>query len=105
MCVQETFLIVNDAPFCHNRPSARYDSGKSFAHQIGMSFQHAGVNGEIVHSLLALFDKCVAVNLPRQIFDFSIYFFKGLVDGDSSHGDRTVPDNPLTGFVYMVAGR
>ena len=41
----------------------------------------------------------------NMIFDFSIYFFKGLVDGDSSHGDRSVPDNPLTGFVYVVTGR
>ena len=93
------------APFRHDRASSGNDSRKTFADQFGMSFQYAGMYGEVVYPLFALFDKCVAVDFPREVFGYSVYFFEGLVNGYCAHRNGAVADNPFAGLVYVVTRR
>ncbi len=61
--------------------------------------------GEVINSLFALFDKCIAVYLPCQFLYITVYFLKCLIDRYSPHRYWAVADNPLAGLVYVVACR
>ena len=63
------------------------------------------VDGEIIHSLLALFNQGVFVNLPTEVFYFSVDLFQGLINRHRTHRYRTVAHNPFTRFVDVVARR
>ena len=103
--VEEILFVVAHAPFGHDGTSARHDTRETLAHQFGMSFQHASMNGEVVDALFTLFDEGVAVDFPSKVFGHAVHFFEGLVDGYRTHGHGAVADNPLAGFVYVVACR
>ena len=62
------------------------------------------MDGEVVHSLLGLLDEGVAVELPGEVFDASVYFFEGLIDGHGADGDRGVADDPFAGGVDVFPG-
>ena len=70
-----------------------------------MFLEQTGMDGEIVDSLFCLFDQCVAVDFPTQVFYLPVHFFQCLVDGDCPHRDRTVADDPFAGFMNIVASR
>ncbi len=60
---------------------------------------------EIVHALLGLFDQCVAVDFPCQIFHTPVHFLQSLIYRHCAHRHRTVAYDPLSGLVDIVAGR
>ena len=66
--------------------------------------QHAGMNGEVVHALLALLDERVAVDLPGQILGPAAHLLERLVDRHGADRHRGVADDPLAGLVDVLAG-
>ena len=63
------------------------------------------VDGEIVYSLLGLFDEGIAIDFPSEGFYTTIHFLQSLIDGNSANGYRTVADDPLASFVNVLTGR
>ena len=105
MLVKETLLVVYQAPLAHNATATANDATQSAIGQVNVVATYAGMDGEIVNTLLALLYQCVAIYLPRKVFNLSINLFQSLIDGHSAYGYRTVTQNPLAGFVDVVSGR
>ena len=67
------------------------------------SIEDGGVDGEVVDALLGLLDEGVAVEFPGEVFDASVDFFEGLVDGNGADGDGGISDDPLAGGVDVFS--
>ena len=62
------------------------------------------MDGEVVHTLLTLFDEGILVDFPREVLHAAVHLFQGLVYGDGTHGYGAVADNPFAGFVDVGTG-
>ncbi len=62
------------------------------------------MDGEVVHALLGLFNQGVAEQLPGQVFSDAIDLLQRLVDRHGTDRNRRVADDPLAGFVDVLAG-
>ncbi len=96
--------MVRQAPFGHDRTAARDNAGDALGGHRHIAQQHAGVDGEVVHALLGLLDKRVAVDLPGQVLGDAIDLFQRLVDRHGADRHRRVAQNPLAGLVDVLAG-
>ena len=61
-------------PLAHDAASAAYDATQTFVGQMYILAAYSGMDGKVVHSLFALFDQCIFINLPIQILYFTVYF-------------------------------
>ena len=102
--VEEVLLVVRQAPLGHDRPAARDDAGHAAGGQRHVTQQHAGVDGEVVHALLGLFDERVAEEFPAELFGAAVHLLQHLVDRHGADRHRGVADDPLAGFVDVPAG-
>ena len=66
--------------------------------------QHAGVDGEIIHALLGLFDERVAENFPREFLGFAADFFERLINRHGADRHGRVAQNPFARGVDVFAG-
>ena len=105
MGVEETFLVMRQAPFRHDRAAAADDAGHPFGGHRHVAQQHAGMDREIVDALLGLLDKRVAEQLPGQVFGDAAGFLQRLIDRYRPDRRRGVADDPLAGGVDVIAGR
>ena len=96
--------MVRQAPAGHDGPAAGHDAGDAVGRQRHIPQQHAGVDGHVVHALLALFDHGVAEDLPRQGVRLAVDLLQRLVDRHRADGDGGVADDPFAGGVDVVAG-
>ena len=103
MFVKETLAVVHQAPFTHDAPAAGYDSAKPLFRQVHIVPADSRMNGEVVHSLLALFYQCVAIQFPGQVLYFAVYLFQCLIDGYRTHRNRAVAYDPFPCFVYVFS--
>ena len=53
-----------EAPLGHDTASAAYDATQTIVRQMHIMESDACMNGEIVHTLLTLFDECILIYLP-----------------------------------------
>src|SRR5574343_94481 len=104
MRVEEAFLVVRQAPLGHDRAAAADDTGHPVGGHRHVAQQDVSVDGEVVDALFGLFDQRSAEDFPGQVFGLAIDLFQGLVDGHGADGNRTVADDPLAGFVDVLAG-
>ncbi len=104
MGVEETLLVVGQAPLGHDRAAPRDNAGDALGGHRYIAQQHAGVDGEVVHALLGLLDQGVAVNLPGQVLGHAVDLLQGLVNRHGADRHRRVAQNPLAGFVDVLAG-
>ncbi len=102
--VEEAFLMMGQAPLGHDGAAAGDDAGDPVGGHGHVGQAHAGVDGEVVHALLGLFDQGVAEDLPGEVFGFAVDFFQRLVDGHGADGHGRVAQNPFAGFVDVLAG-
>ena len=105
MCVKKTFLIVQHRPLGHYRASAAHTSRKALLHQLCMFAEHPGMNSEIIHTLLTLFDQCIAIDFPRESAHVSVHLLKSLIDRHGAYGHRAVAYNPFASLMNIVARR
>jgi hypothetical protein len=82
----------------------RDDAGHALGGQRHIAQQHAGVDGEVVDALLGLLDQRVAEQLPGQVFGDAVDLLQRLVDRHGTDRHRRVADDPLAGFVDVLAG-
>ena len=105
MLVQETFPLVGRTPVRHDGSPAGHDSREAFQRQRHVVPAQPGMDREIVHALLGLFDKRVTVNFPREVFHLAPHLFQCLVQRHGSHGYGRVTDDPFACLVDVFPGR
>ncbi len=101
--VEEVFLVVGQAPLGHDRATAADDAGDALGGQRHVAQQHAGVDGEVVHALLGLFDQGVAEHFPGEVLGLAVDLFQRLVDRHGADRHRRVADDPLARLVDVLA--
>jgi hypothetical protein len=95
---------MRQAPLGHDRAAARDDAGDTLGGERDVGQAHAGVDGEVVHALLGLLDQRVAEDLPGQLLGAAVDLLQRLVDRHGADRHRRVADDPLAGFVDVLAG-
>ena len=96
--------MMLQTPFGHDRSAPRDDARHAVGGQRHEPQQHAGVDGHVVHALLALFDHGVAEQLPAEFGGVVLHLFKRLVHRDRADRHGGVPEDPFAGGVDVVAG-
>ena len=66
--------------------------------------QHAGVDGEVIHALLGLFDEGVAEDFPGEVLGLAADFFERLINRHGADGHGRVAENPFARGVDVLAG-
>ena len=102
--VKETLAVMHQAPFAHDAAATAHDTAQPFLGQMHIMAAYTGMDGEVVHSLLALFNQGVAVDFPGEVLHLAVHFLQCLVDGDSTYRNGTVTDNPFARFVDILPG-
>jgi hypothetical protein len=98
-------LWCDEAPLGEDRAAAADDAGHALGRQRHVAQQHAGVDGEVVHALLGLFDQRVAEDFPGQVFGLAVDLFQRLVDRHGADRHRRVAHDPFARLVDVLAGR
>ena len=62
--VEEALFMMVQAPFGHDRSTARNNAGHPVGGQVNKGQTHPRMDGEIVHPLLGLFDQCIGIDFP-----------------------------------------
>ena len=101
MLIKEALFIMDKAPFAHDRSATANYTGEAFVGKMHVMTANTGMNSEIVDALLALLDKSIAIDFPREVFYLTIHFFKGLIDRYSTYRNGAISNNPLTSFVNI----
>ena len=104
MSVEEALFMVRQAPLGHDRTAAGDNTGDPVGGHRHVAQQNAGVNGEVAHPLLGLLDQGVAEDFPGQVFSHAVDLLQCLVDRYGADGHRRVAQDPLAGFMDIVAG-
>jgi len=102
--VEEVFLVVGQAPFGHDGAAAADDAGEAVGGEGHVFEAHPGVDGEVVHALFGLFNEGVAEHFPGEVFGLAVDLFQCLIDGHGADGHGGVAQDPLAGFVDVLAG-
>ena len=102
MLIEKTFLVLCSAPPCHDGSSTTDNAGEAAQGERDVLLAKPCVDGEIVYSLLGLFDEGVAIDFPSEGFYTTIHFLQGLIEGHCANGDGTITDDPLAGFVNVL---
>ena len=104
MLVQERFLVVNQAPFAHDATAPTHDTAQTLVGQMDILPADAGMNGKIIHALLALLNECIFIDFPREIFYLPVYLLQGLIDRYGSDRHRAVAHDPFARLVDIGTG-
>ena len=92
-------------PLAHDTTATAHDAAETAVGEMHVVATDTGMDGEVVHTLLALLNEGITEYLPVQVFHLAVYLLQSLVDRHGSYWYRTVAHNPFTGFVDIVAGR
>ncbi len=101
--VEETFLMMCETPLRHDAAAAADNAGHAMGGERDEAQQHAGVNGEVIHALLGLFDEGVAVNLPGEFLGLATDLLQRLVNRHCADRHRAVADDPFARGVDVLA--
>ena len=96
--------MPRQAPLRHDRAAARNDAGHAVGGERHVGQPHAGVDGEIVDALFALFDQRVLVDLPVEFDGIAIHLLQRLVDRHGADGHRRIAQDPFARVVDVAAG-
>ena len=103
--IEETLLLMHLAPLGDDAAATAHDARQTCVGEVDVLQTDAAVDGEVVNSLLALLDECVAEYLPCQVFCLSVHLLKSLVHRHGAYRYGAVAQNPLACLVYVVACR
>ncbi len=78
--VEEVFLVMREAPFCHNAATTGNDAGHARSGERHEAQKHAGMDREVVHTLLGLFDQSVAENFPSKLLRLPTHLLQSLIN-------------------------
>ena len=95
---------MRQAPFGHDRAAARHDAGDAVGGEMDVAEPHPGMDGEIIHALLALLDQRVLVDLPVELDRIAVDLLQRLIDRHRADRHRRVPDDPFARGVDVAPG-
>ena len=101
--VEEALLVMREAPCGHNRTTAGNNARHAIGGQRHVAQQHTRVNGHVVHALFTLLNDGFAVDFPGQLGRVTLDLLQRLVNRHRTNRHRGVTQNPLTGFVNVLA--
>ena len=101
--VEEALLLMYLAPLGDDAAAAAYDARKTSVGEVDVLKTNAAVDGEVVDTLLALLNQCIAEYLPSEVFCLAVHLLERLIHRHCAYRNRTVAQNPLACFVYVVA--
>ena len=84
--------------------AARNDARHAVRGERHETQQHAGMNGEIIHALLGLFDERVAENFPGEVLGLAADFFERLINRHGANRHGRISQNPFARRVNIFAG-
>src|SRR4051794_5894765 len=93
---------MREAPLGHDRAAARHDTGDAVGGEMDVGQSHAGVDGEIIDALFALFDQRVLVHFPVQLYRIAVDLLQRLIDRHGADGDRRIAQDPFAGGVDVA---
>ena len=96
--------MVRQAPLGHDRAAPADNARDAVCSQWHVGQAYAGVNGEIIHALFALFNKRIAIDLPGELDGIAVAFLQRLIDWHGTDGHRRVAQDPLARGVDVAAG-
>src|SRR5476651_986963 len=103
--VEEALFVPRQAPLRHDRTAARDDASDAVGGQRHVSQPYAGVDGEIIDALFALFDQRVLVTFPVELDRIAIDLLQRLINRNGSDRHRRVTQNPFARVVDVAPGR
>ena len=95
--------MMRQAPLGHDRAAPGNNAGNAIGCKRDVLQAYACMDGEVVDTLLRLFDERISKNFPGQVFRVAIDFFQCLINGHGTNGHGRIPQNPFTGFVDVFA--
>ncbi len=95
---------MRETPLRHDGAAARNNAGNAICRQRYILQPYAGMDGEIIHALLGLFDQRIAENFPGQVFGLAVDFFQRLIDRHRADRHGRIAQNPFAGFVNVFSG-
>ena len=95
--------MMCEAPLGHDGAAARNDSRGAASSKLDMLEPNASVDREVVDTLLALFDKGLAVDCIGQILGAAVDLFEGLIDWHRSDRYRAVTHDRFARLVNLLA--
>ena len=104
MRIEKAFAVMRQTPLRHNRPAARNDAGQALRRHRHIAQQHAGVNGEVIDTLLRLLQQRIAKHLPVKVFRNAADLFQRLVNRYGADRHRAVAQDPLASFMNIATG-
>ncbi len=96
---------MREAPLGQDAAAAGDDAGHALSRLRNKAQQHACVNREVIHALLALFDQRVAIDLPAQLLGLAVDLLQGLVDRHRADRNRRIANDPFPRRVNVLPGR
>ena len=102
--VEEILLVMGETPLRHDGATAADDAGHALGGERDEAKEDAGVDREVINSLLGLLDECVTEDLPGEVLGLAIHFFQSLVDRDGADRDGGVTQDPFAGGMDVLAG-
>ena len=96
---------MQQAPLAHDAATTTYNATQTTVGQMDVMATDAGMDGKVVHTLLALLNQRVAIDFPGEVFHLAIDLFQSLIDGHGAHRNRTVAQNPLARLMDIIASR
>jgi len=103
MRIQEILLMMGQAPLCEDRSASADDSRPPAHGQRNVSKQNAGMDREVIDSLLRLLDQRIPIHFPRESLGPATRFLERLVNGNRSDRHGRVSKNPFARFVNVAA--
>ena len=91
------------APLGDDASTTAHHAAETFVGVMDVLQADAAMDGEVVHSLLALLDERVAEEFPRQVLGFPFHLLHRLIHGHGTYGHGAVADNPLTRLVDVFS--
>src|SRR5881398_25491 len=102
MRIQEILLMMREAPLRKDRSAAADNSGPALYGERDVAKQDAGMDGEVIDTLLGLLDQGVPIHVPGQFFRAAAGLLERLVNRNGSNRHRRVAQNPFPGFVNIA---
>ena len=102
--VEEVLPVVVGHPLRQDGAAPADDSGDAAGHHGHILDQHAGVHGEVVHTLLGLLLDDLEIHIDVQVLE-PLHAVQRLIDRHRADGHRRVAQDGLANLRDVAAGR
>ena len=102
--IEEALFVVLGAPASHNCASTADDAGESLECQGNVLLAQAGVDGEVIYSLLRLLDERIPIDFPAEVVGIPSHLLQSLIEGHCTYRYGAIADNPLARLVDVSPG-